>query len=93
LTLNFGSVVLMTRARPLRIDFEGGVYHVTARGWERRAVVRDDEDRANWVRLTDRVALRFGWRVFAWAWMRNYWHFFLVRLRGLQSILVLCSCQ
>ena len=77
MTLNFGSVVLMTMARPLRIDFEGGVYHVTARGWERRAVVRDDEDRANWVRLTDRVALRFGWRVFAWALMRNHWHFFL----------------
>ena len=51
----------MTMARPLRIDFDGGVYHVTARGWERRAVVRDDEDRANWVRLTDRVALRMGW--------------------------------
>ena len=67
----------MTMARPLRIDFEGGVYHVTARGWERRAVVRDDEDRANWVRLTDRVALRMGWRVFAWALMRNHWHFFL----------------
>ena len=64
-------------ARPLRIEFQGGVYHVTARGWERRDVVRDDQDRAAWVRLLDRVALRCGWRVFAWALMRNHWHIFL----------------
>lgn len=64
-------------ARPLRIEMAGGVYHVTTRGWERRDVVRDDEDRANWLRLLDRVALRFGWRVYAWALMRNHWHLFL----------------
>ena len=55
----------------------GGVYHVTTRGWERRDVVRDDEDRAAWFRLLDRVALRFHWRVYAWALMRNHWHLFL----------------
>ncbi len=27
----------------------GGVYHVTARGNERKAIVRDDRDRARWV--------------------------------------------
>ena len=64
-------------ARPLRIDFPGGVYHVTARGYERRPVVRDDEDPVHWVRILDRVALRFGWRIFAWALMRNHWHVFL----------------
>jgi REP element-mobilizing transposase RayT len=64
-------------ARPLRIEFEGGVYHVTTRARERRDVVRDDEDRAHWLRLFDRVASRFGWRVFAWALMRNHWHIFL----------------
>ena len=64
-------------ARPLRIEMAGGVYHVTTRGWERRAVVRDDEDRASWLRLLDRVASRFDWRVYAWALMRNHWHLFL----------------
>ena len=77
LTLNFGSILLTIMARPLRIEFEGCAYHVTTRGWERRDVVRDDEDRAHWVRLMDRVAQRFGWRVFAWALMRNHWHLFL----------------
>jgi REP-associated tyrosine transposase len=51
---------------------------VTARGWERRDVVRDDQDRASWLRLLDRVALRFDWRIFAWALMRNHWHLFLM---------------
>jgi len=31
--------------RPIRVQFEGGVYHVTARGNERRRIYRDDEDR------------------------------------------------
>jgi REP element-mobilizing transposase RayT len=64
-------------ARPLRIEIAGGVYHVTTRGWERRDVVRDDDDRTNWLRLLDRVALRFGWRVFAWVLMSNHWHLFV----------------
>ena len=32
-------------ARPLRVDIRNGWYHVTARGNERRAVFRDDQDR------------------------------------------------
>ena len=56
----------------------GGVYHVTTRGWERRDVVRDDQDRSHWLRLLDRVALRFDWRIYAWALMRNHWHLFLM---------------
>jgi len=32
-------------ARPLRIDLAGGWYHVTARGIDRRAIIRDDRDR------------------------------------------------
>jgi glycosyltransferase involved in cell wall biosynthesis/REP element-mobilizing transposase RayT len=96
LTLNFGSASLMTMARPLRLEFEGGVYYVTARGWERQDVVRDDEDRANWVRLMDRVVVRFGWRVFAWALMRNHWHLFLSTpeanlSRGMHDLNARCS--
>jgi len=64
-------------ARPLRIDIEDGVYHVTSRGWERRVVVRDDQDRQRWLELLDRVATRCGWRVFAWALMNNHFHLYL----------------
>jgi len=64
-------------ARPLRIDIENGLYHVTSRGWERRLVVRDDRDRQRWLKLLDRVATRCGWRVFAWVLMNNHFHLYL----------------
>ncbi len=64
-------------ARPLRIDIEDGLYHVTSRGWERRTVVRDDRDRQRWFELLDRVATRCQWRVFAWALLGNHFHLYL----------------
>ena len=52
-------------SRPLRIQVENGIYHVTARGWERRVIVRDDRDRQECLKLLDRVTARSGWRFFA----------------------------
>jgi REP element-mobilizing transposase RayT len=63
--------------RPLRIEMEDGVYHVTSRGLERRALVRDDADRERWLGLLGAVATRRRWRVFAWALMGNHFHLFL----------------
>ena len=36
-------------ARPPRLEFPGGVYHVAVRGNERAAVFRDDEDREKYL--------------------------------------------
>jgi hypothetical protein len=38
-------------SRPLRINLEQGIHHVTARGGERRLLVRDDRDREKWLEL------------------------------------------
>ena len=64
-------------SRPLRIDIENGIYHVTSRGWERRVIVRDDRDREQWLNLLDRVAVRCGWQVLAWTLLDNHFHVFL----------------
>jgi hypothetical protein len=32
-------------SRPLQIDLDHGIYHVTSRDWERHVLVRDDRDR------------------------------------------------
>ena len=37
-------------ARPLRIEFEGAVYHVSARGNAREEVFVDDRDRERFMR-------------------------------------------
>ncbi len=48
-------------SRPLRIEIENGIYHVTSRGWERRVIVTDDRDRQRWLELLDReAATEFG---------------------------------
>jgi len=64
-------------ARALRIDIPDGVYHVMSRGLDRRAIVRDDQDRQTWTELLGRTAERRHWSVFAWALLDNHFHVFL----------------
>lgn len=61
-------------ARPLRLEFPGAFYHVTARGNARAAIVRDDQDRQHWVATLAATVLRRGWRLHAWCLMTNHYH-------------------
>ena len=61
-------------SRPLRIEWPGGLYHVTARGDRREPIVEDDVDRAAWVHLLAETAGRFNWRVHAYCLMTNHYH-------------------
>lgn len=45
-------------ARLLRLQYVGALYHVTRRGNERRAIVRDDEDRRRFVEVLGAIVLR-----------------------------------
>jgi putative transposase len=38
-------------ARPIRIEFGGALYHVTARGDRREAIYEDDTDRAGFLEV------------------------------------------
>src|SRR2546425_11733305 len=64
-------------ARPLRLAFAGGVYHVTARGNERKAIVRDDVDRARFVDTLAAMVDRYRVRCHAWVLMTNHYHLLL----------------
>lgn len=61
-------------ARPLRIERPGGRYHVTCRGNERKAIYRDDCDRAHFLELLGEQTERFGIRVHAYVLMENHFH-------------------
>lgn len=61
-------------SRPLRLEYEGALYHVTSRGDRRGTVFATDADRAFFVTLLSRVVGRFGWRVHAWCEMTNHYH-------------------
>ncbi|MBI4580821.1 MAG: transposase [Planctomycetes bacterium] len=64
-------------ARPLRIEFEGALYHVMSRGNDRRAVVRDDADRGRRLEWLARTVETYGWRLHAFCLMDNHEHLFV----------------
>jgi REP element-mobilizing transposase RayT len=68
-------------ARPLRIEFEGALYHVMARGNARGEIFLDDHDRKAFIDNLGRVCARFDWRVWAWCLMSNHYHLLIETLR------------
>jgi putative transposase len=61
-------------ARPLRIEFTGGLYHVTSRGNARQDIYIDNHDRATFLNLVDRTRTRYEWHVHAFCLMSNHYH-------------------
>jgi len=61
-------------ARPLRIEFAGAVYHVTARGDRRQAIFRDDEDRQLFLSILARTVALRKWICHAYCLMGNHYH-------------------
>ena len=61
-------------ARPLRIEYEGALHHVTSRGDERRGIFLDDADRVAFLEILDDVVGRFGWLCHAYCLMNNHYH-------------------
>jgi len=61
-------------ARPLRIEYEGAVYHVTSRGNARSDIYLGDEDREMFLDVLMHVVDRFGWICHAYCLMSNHYH-------------------
>jgi putative transposase len=61
-------------ARPHRPNVAGGVYHVMARGIERKAIFHDDHDREQFLSALHRVADRYQWECLAYCLMGNHFH-------------------
>jgi putative transposase len=59
-------------ARPIRVEFENAVYHVTARGNERRDIYRDVPDRQRFLETLEEAVERFGVVVHAYCLMPNH---------------------
>jgi REP element-mobilizing transposase RayT len=61
-------------ARPLRIEYEGAVYHVTSRGNERKPVFKDDGDREVFLDILHKVNKRYNFLCYAYCLMDNHYH-------------------
>jgi REP-associated tyrosine transposase len=64
-------------ARSVRVEFEGALYHVMARGDRREAIVRDEADRETFLRTLGEASERSGFRVHAFVVMTNHYHILL----------------
>ena len=61
-------------ARKLRLESEGGIYHVISRGNYRAPVFRADKTKAAFLNCLDEACAKTGWRVHAWCLMSNHYH-------------------
>ncbi len=61
-------------ARPLRIEFAGALYHVTARGNARQDIFLNDIDRRDFLELLHRACDRYQWLCHAFCLMSNHYH-------------------
>ncbi|WP_293385576.1 transposase [Phenylobacterium sp. SCN 70-31] len=61
-------------ARPVRLEFGGALYHVTARGDRREAIYEDDVDRAQFLEVLGQVVGQFNWCCHAYCLMGNHYH-------------------
>jgi putative transposase len=61
-------------ARPLRLEYEGAIYHVTSRGNARQDIFLVDPDRELFLQVLGDTVKRFGWLCHAYCLMTNHYH-------------------
>jgi putative transposase len=61
-------------ARQVRIQFQGAVYHVMARGDRRENIIGGERDRRMFVETFSETCEKTGWLVYAWVLMSNHYH-------------------
>jgi len=61
-------------ARPLRVNIAGMTYHVMSRGYERKTIFCDDEDREKFIHYLGRMQKRFFVTLYSFVLMDNHYH-------------------
>jgi len=61
-------------ARPLRIEFPGAVYHVTARGDHQESIYEDNADWKSFLEILSEVVTRCNWVCHTYCLMNNHYH-------------------
>ena len=61
-------------ARPLRLDIEGGWYHVINRGLEKRQIFPDERANLHFLDLVSVLPTRFGLNIHTYVLMGNHYH-------------------
>ncbi|MDD5747640.1 MAG: transposase [Actinomycetota bacterium] len=73
-------------ARPLRIEFPGAVYHITARGNAKQDIFLDNKDFLDFLYILCSVVKRYNWILHAYCLMSNHYHLLVETPEGNLSI-------
>ncbi|MCP5536642.1 MAG: transposase [Akkermansiaceae bacterium] len=69
-------------ARPIRIEYEGAMYHVMCRGNNGRDIFFGDDGCKKFLDTLDEACIRSGWLVHAYVLMGNHYHMMLETPEG-----------
>lgn len=69
-------------ARPLRIEYPGAFYHVTARGNEKKDIFKSRKDREKFLAYLESATQRYGAVIHAYCLMSNHYHLLLETPHG-----------
>lgn len=61
-------------ARPLRIEYPGALYHLTARGNRKEDIYLQDDDRTYFLEILGRTVRRYNWICHGYCLMDNHFH-------------------
>lgn len=66
--------MVLSMARPLRIEFPGALYHLTTRGNDQQPIFRDDGDRRSFLRILGKTLSDYNGVCHAYCLMTNHYH-------------------
>jgi len=69
-------------SRPLRIEYDHALYHITSRGNALNAIYLSDDDREAFLKILSNVVERFGWICHAYCLMTNHYHLMIETPKG-----------
>ena len=69
-------------ARPLRIEYPGAFYHVTARGNEQKDIFKSQRDREKFLSYLETATQRYDAVIHAYCLMNNHYHLMVETPRG-----------
>ncbi len=61
-------------ARPLRIEYDGALYHITSRGNERKDIYHSTGDKEKFLEIVEEAYKRFKVVIYAYCLMTNHYH-------------------
>jgi len=69
-------------ARPLRITYEGALYHITSRGNEKNPIYRDNGDYLRFLEILSELPQRYSILIHGYVLMGNHYHLLIETLKS-----------